>query len=93
MTSRGHVTIPEAIPAAAPHKALTVEFGKAAHLIARLEDGKPQAWFCIEGSWGSLAGIGAYFSLAVLGDGGGSGSSVVIVQAGHGIAIRGGHNE
>jgi hypothetical protein len=37
MTSRGHVTIPDAMPAAAPQNALTDEFGRCALLTAMLE--------------------------------------------------------
>lgn len=85
MTSSGQVTTPEAMPAAAPQAALTVELGRAAHLRARLEYGELQFASCIGGSrLGEIAELGAYRSLALSGDGGGAGSSADIAGAGHG---------
>lgn len=79
MTSSGHVTMPEAMPAEAPQKALTLELGREAHLIATLEKVEPRFLFCIGASLEErLVVIGAYRSLAVVGDGGGSGSEVIV---------------
>ena len=92
MTSSGHVTMPEAIPAEAPQKALTVELGSRAHCRARLERGEPKFWGCSreESREGATIG-GAYRSLVELvelGDGGGSEASVDIVEAIHCGLIR-----
>lgn len=45
MTSSGHVTMPEAIPADAPHRALTVELGRRAKATCKLEKGELMCYF------------------------------------------------
>jgi hypothetical protein len=74
MTSSGHVTMPEAMPADAPQKAFTVLFGRLANTTARLDSGAARL-------------LGWFDALVVVGDGGGSGSEV-IVQAAHDGTIR-----
>jgi hypothetical protein len=67
---------------------LTLELGRAAHLRATLEKGEPRFLFCIGASREErLVGVGAYRSLVEVGDGGGSGSEVIVDAVHHG-AIR-----
>jgi hypothetical protein len=87
MTSSGQVTMPEATPAEAPHRALTGPSGSLATLIARLESGELQL-LCSSGRvifraaflTGAGAGAGASWSGAIVGDGG-SGLCVDMVWA------------
>jgi hypothetical protein len=81
MTSRGQVTIPEAMPAEAPQTALTLELGMLATTDAMLEKSK---FLGREGGGASredrVAAVGAYRCVVVVGDGG-SGASVDMVEA------------
>jgi hypothetical protein len=73
MTSSGHVTIPEATPAEAPHRALTELSGSLETLTARAATGELQAvcLFGVDISRGSaVTAEGAYRSGALVGDGG-----------------------
>jgi len=84
MTSSGHVTMPEAIPADAPHKALAVEFGRRAKLTTRLEKGEFVRWLRDETWWEeSVVGTGAYRFLCVVRGDGCSGALVDMMRAVH----------
>lgn len=81
MTSRGQVTIPEAIPADAPQTALTLELGTLASADAMLEESKLGDRGGVEASREDrVASVGAYRWVVVVGDGG-SGASVDMVEA------------
>lgn len=91
MTSSGQVTMPDAMPADAPQKALTDELGRWALFTARLEKSEFRLRGFTEVSseaGGGVGGGGSWASSAVLASGGVSGSAV-IVDAVHDIWIRG----
>lgn len=83
MTSSGQVTMPDATPAEAPHSALTGPSGSVATFLARAAIGELQLLVWVVGAMSRscvFTGAGAYWSGAVVGDGG-SGSLEDMVRA------------